>query len=161
MDVLSTYDELLALLESHGAEYRLLDHRPEGQTVAASAIRGHSPEEAAKCLVLRVNVGSAASRYVLAVIPGDRRVDLDAVKSLFGASSVGFAELEFAERLAGSPSGSVLPFALHPDLELVADPSVLSAPVLYFNAARLDQSIRMRASDYERIARPRVAMIVE
>jgi Ala-tRNA(Pro) deacylase len=159
--VLSTYDELLALLDRHGAEYRLIDHRPEGRTVAASAIRGHPLEEAAKCIVLRVNVGSDASRYVLAVIPGDRRVDLDAVKSLFGASSVGFAETAIAERLAGSPSGSVLPFALNPSLELIVDPGLLTASALYFNAARLDQSIRLSATDYKRIACPRVATIAE
>lgn len=137
----------------------MIDHRPEGRTDAASALRGHALEEAAKCIVLRVNVGREASRYVLAVVPGDRRVDIGAIKDLFGASCVGFAEVEIAERLTGSVSGSMLPFALAGELELVVDPSVLALPALYFNAARLDQSIRLNAADYERIARPRVAAI--
>lgn len=159
MAVTSTYDELLTLLEQHDAEYRLIDHRPEGQTDAASALRGHPLREAAKCIVLRVNVGKQASRYVLAVVPGDRRVDLAAIKELFGARCVGFAAVEVAERLAGSVAGSVLPFALDPGLELVVDPDVLASPALYFNAARLDQSVCLNAADYERIARPRVAAI--
>lgn len=154
-----THEQLLALLEEHGADYRVIDHRPEGRTQAASELRGHSLREAAKCIVLRVSSGKGPSRYVLAVIPGDRRVDIDAVKSLFDAKYVGFAKTETTERLAGSVVGSVLPFSLHPDLELIVDPGVLEVPVLYFNAARLDRSIQLNAADYERIARPRVAMI--
>jgi Ala-tRNA(Pro) deacylase len=157
--VVDTHDELLALLEAHDAEYRLIDHRPEGRTATASALRGHPLHAAAKCIVLRITGAKRASRYVLAVVPGDRRVDLEAIKRLFGARCVGFAEVEIAERLAGSVSGSMLPFALCPDLELVVDPAVLALPALYFNAARLDQSIRLKAADYERIARPRVAAI--
>ncbi len=154
-----THERLLNLLEEHGAQYRLIDHRPEGRTVIASELRGHSLREAAKCIVLRVTAGKRASRYVLAVVPGNRRVDVEAVKSLFGATSVGFAQREIAERLAGSVSGSVLPFSLHPELALVVDPEVLDVPMLYFNAARLDRSIGLRAEDYARIARPRVAPI--
>ncbi|HET9094036.1 MAG TPA: YbaK/EbsC family protein [Solirubrobacteraceae bacterium] len=159
MVVVDTHERLLSLLEAHGAEYRLIDHQPEGRTVIASALRGHSLREAAKCLVLRVNAGQATSRYVLAVVPGDRRVDVEAIKALFGATSVGFARREVAERLAGCVSGSVLPFSLHSELELVVDPEVLDVPTLYFNAARLDRSIGLRAEDYARIARPRLAPI--
>ena len=39
------------------------------------------------------------------------------------------------------------------------DADVLAVPALYFNAARLDRSIRLSTTDYERIARPRVAAI--
>lgn len=154
-----TYEQLLALLEEHGVDYQLIDHRPEGRTAAASALRGHPLHHAAKCIVLRVEIAKKTSRYVLAVIPGDRRVDMDSIRALFDARYVGFAKTETAERLARCVSGSVLPFSLHPDLELVVDPAVLAVPVLYFNAARLDRSIRLSAADYERIARPRVAPI--
>jgi Ala-tRNA(Pro) deacylase len=35
-----TYDRLIALLDQHGASYRLIDHAPEGSTEAVSGIRG-------------------------------------------------------------------------------------------------------------------------
>jgi Ala-tRNA(Pro) deacylase len=151
--------QLLALLEQHGADYRLIDHPPEGRTDVVSKLRGNQDREAAKCIVLRVKIGKKVSRFVLAVVPGDRRVDLNAVRELLGGTYAGFAEPETAERLAGSVAGTVLPFALHPDLELVVDPELLTAPVLYFNAARLDQSIALRTADYERITEPRTAKI--
>jgi Ala-tRNA(Pro) deacylase len=106
--------------------------------------------------MLMVKIDRKTRRYVLAVVPGDRRVDLGAVAALYDARYAGFCDTPTAERLARAVSGTVLPFALHPDVELVADPAVLTQPRLYFNAARLDRSVNLATADYERIARPRV-----
>jgi Ala-tRNA(Pro) deacylase len=51
---MSTYDDLIALLDKHGADYTLIDHEPEGSTEAVSAMRGNPPGHAAKCLMLIV-----------------------------------------------------------------------------------------------------------
>ena len=87
----STYDRLIELLDRHGAEYRVLHHEPEGQTDRVSAMRGHPVAEAAKCVVVIVKTGRKATRFVLAVVPGDARVDTTRIKALFGATYVGFA----------------------------------------------------------------------
>jgi Ala-tRNA(Pro) deacylase len=150
---------VLALLNEHRARFRVIEHSPEGGTEAVSALRGHPAGEAAKCLVLRVKLDRKATRYVLAVVRGDSRLDMDAVRALLGARYVAFAEAETAERLAGSVAGTVLPFALHPDLELIVDPGVLTMPMLHFNAGRLDRSLALASEDYRRIAQPRVARI--
>jgi Ala-tRNA(Pro) deacylase len=137
-----TYDRLIALLETSKASYRLIDHAPEGQTDKVSALRGHSVEAAAKCIILIVKIGKKTSRFVLAVVPGNARVDTGKIKSLFaGATYVGFAATDVAERLAGSVAGTVLPFAFQQDLILIADPSITQREELFFNAARLDRSI--------------------
>jgi Ala-tRNA(Pro) deacylase len=156
-----TYCRLIALLDREGAEYRLIDHAPEGATDVVSALRGHPPSEAAKCLVLIVKIDRRTTRYVLAVVPGDDRVDLAAVRTLYGARYVGFADAATAERLARSAPGTVLPFSFDPDLELIADVAIGRASELYFNAARLDRSVAMPGADYLRIARPRIAPIAE
>ncbi|WP_079052500.1 YbaK/EbsC family protein [Streptomyces regalis] len=154
-----TYDHLISLLDSSSVDHRLIDHEPEGATEAVCALRGHPASEAAKCIVLRVKVDRRTTRHVLAVVPGDRRVDLDAVRALFAARYVGFSEPETAERLARAVPGTVLPFSFDPDLELVADPDVVAQPKLYFNAARLDRSLCISGADYERLAKPRIERI--
>jgi Ala-tRNA(Pro) deacylase len=155
-----TYERLIAFLDAHGASYRLIDHAPEGQTDKVSALRSHPVAAAAKCIVLIVKIGKKTSRFVLAVVPGDARVDTAKVKSLFnGASYAGFAAADVAERLAGSAAGTVLPFAFHPDLMLIADPSITEHEELFFNAARLDRSIALRTSDYVALAKPRMERI--
>jgi Ala-tRNA(Pro) deacylase len=158
---IDTYETLIALLDTHRASYRLIDHPPEGRTDKVSALRGHPVAAAAKCIVLLVKIGKKTSRFVLAVVPGDARVDTTKVKSLFdGATYVGFAPADLAERLAGSVAGTVLPFSFHPDLTLIADPSITEHAELFFNAARLDRSMALRTSDYVGLAKPRMEQIV-
>ncbi|GIJ43985.1 hypothetical protein Val02_08710 [Virgisporangium aliadipatigenens] len=154
------YDRLVAELDAADAKYRLIEHAPEGRTEEVSALRGHDVAHAAKCLIVMVKVGKKQTRHVLAVVPGDARLDLSRVKDLLAGTYVAFAAKERAEELAGSVSGTVLPFSYDPRLELVADPALLRAPELYFNAARLDRSVALATEDYVRLAAPRVAPIV-
>ncbi|MEV0406716.1 YbaK/prolyl-tRNA synthetase associated domain-containing protein [Actinoallomurus sp. NPDC050550] len=153
------YERLITDLESAEARYRLIDHAPEGRTDLVSALRGHDVASAAKCLIVMVKIGKKQTRYALAVVPGDARLDLQAVKALLDGTYVTFASKDKAEELAGSVSGTVLPFSYHPRLELIADPALLDAPELFFNAARLDRSIALATDDYVRLAAPRLAPI--
>jgi Ala-tRNA(Pro) deacylase len=155
------YERLVALLDTKNATYRLIDHAPEGRTEEVSAMRGHPAAQAAKCVIITVKLGKKVTRHVLAVVPGDRRVDLARLKALLGGTYAGFASREVAERLAGSVSGTILPFAWHPDLELIVDPELTAHPRLYFNAARLDRSVALATSDYLALAEPRIERIAE
>jgi Ala-tRNA(Pro) deacylase len=146
-----TYDLLIAILDQHKARYDLIDHAAEGSTETVSALRGHPAAHAAKCIMLTVKLDRKARRIVLAVVPGDRRVDLDMIKRLYSARYVGFCEPRAVLELARTEPGTVLPFTMHPDVELVIDHLVLAAPRLYFNAARLDRSIALDTRDYQRI----------
>lgn len=161
MDVPDTYTQLIALLDQHGVAYRLIDHAPEGRTEIVSPLRGNTLAQAAKCIVLMVKIGKKVTRYILAVVPGDARVDLHAVKGLMRGTYVAFASSDIAERLAGSVTGTILPFSFNPDLELIADPTLLENDELYFNAARLDQSMVLKVSDYVALAKPRLGRIAE
>lgn len=161
MDVVDTYQRLIDLLDEHGAQYRLIDHEPEGRTDLVSPMRGNDVHDAAKCMVLMVKLGKKTTKYVLAVVPGDEKVDMAAVRGLLGGTYVSFASAEIAERLAGSVAGTILPFSFHPELELIIDPGLREIDELYFNAARLDRSMALRTSDYLAIAKPRVERIAQ
>src|SRR3989440_2473102 len=154
-----TYEQLIAFLARHEVPYRLIDHTPEGRTELVSPLRGNALAQAAKCIVLMVKIGKKVTRYVLAVVPGDARVDLHAVKGLMRGTYVAFASSDIAERLAGSVAGTILPFSFHPELELIVDPSLLENDELYFNAARLDRSLALKTSDYVVLAKPRLGRI--
>ena len=151
-----TYSKLITLLDEHGASYRLIDHAPEGRTEIVSPMRGNELSQAAKCIVMMVKIGKKVTKYVLGVVPGDAKLDLNAVKSIFGGTYISFATPEIAEKLAGSVSGTVLPFSFSPELELIVDPSLLKNDELYFNAARLDRSMALKTKDYVSSAKPRM-----
>lgn len=159
MSSLDTYERLIALLDEHGAQYRLIDHEPEGRTEIVSPLRGNALAQAAKCMIVMVKVGKKVTKYVLAVVSGDTRVDLQAIKAILGGTYVSFASPDIAERLSGSVVGTVLPFSFHPDLQLIVDPALLAHDEIFFNAARLDRSLALRTEDYVRLAAPRLASI--
>jgi Ala-tRNA(Pro) deacylase len=153
------YSRLIADLDAAGAEYRIIDHAPEGRTDRVSVMRGHPTAHAAKCLIVMVKTGRKERRYVLAVVPGDARLDITAVQRLYDGSYAALAAADKAEALAGCQMGTVLPVSYHSQLELIVDPALLNHPVVYFNAARLDRSVGLRTTDYVRVAQPRFESI--
>jgi Ala-tRNA(Pro) deacylase len=121
----NAYEQLIAFLDQHGAQYQLIDHPPEGRSEIVSPMRGNTLSQAAKCIVLMVKIGKKVTKHVLAVVPGDAKVDLNAVKALTAGTCISFASHDISERLAGSVAGTILPFSFNPELELIADPSLL------------------------------------
>jgi len=155
----TAYERLLSLLNTADARYRVIEHAPEGRTEVVSAYRGHPVACAAKCMVVMVKLGKRTSKYFLAVVSGDTRVDLQAFKTMAGGTYVAFASTDKAEALAGSVSGTILPLSFHPDLELVVDPGLLKHPEIFFNAGRLDRSLALNTQDYLRITDPQIRPI--
>lgn len=150
-----TYTKLIKFLDENKAQYRLIDHEPEGRTEIVSPMRGNKVSQAAKCIVVMVKITKKDKKYILAVVPGDAKVDLNKIKSRFTGIYVSFATPEIAEELAGSVSGTVLPFSFNPKLELIVDPKLLENEEIFFNAARLDRSMALKTSDYIRLTNPR------
>ena len=96
---------------------------------------------------------------MLAILPGNRKLDFDAVATLFQARKCGFASPQSAEALTGCAMGAVPPFSLNPDLAVVVEQDLLNNDTLFFNAGRLDRSMELDTKDWLAAARPRVARI--
>ncbi len=156
-----TYTQFIEFLDKHNAQYRLIDHPAEGRTEIVSPMRGNKVSQAAKCIVMIVKVGKKVTKYILGVVPGDARINLNAVKELFSATYVSFATPAIAETLAGSVAGTILPFSFNPEMELIVDPKLLENGEIYFNAARLDRSMALKTEDYARLAKPRLERIAK
>lgn len=150
------HERLVSLFQEHGAAFRVVEHVAEGRTEVISHIRGNALAQAAKAMVLMVKQGKKDKRYFLVVVPGDCKVDLEAVKALGQGSHVLFAPAPVAEELTGCVMGAVPPVSFHPDLKLVVDPKLLEHEEMVFNSGRLDRSIFIRREDYLRITNARV-----
>ncbi len=148
----SAYARLIELLDTNDADFRTIRHKREGCTEAVSSLRGNELAAAAKCMVVMVKISKRDKAYVLAVVPGDRRVDLAAVKAMKHGIYAGVAHPDIAERLSGCTVANLVPFSWDADLEVVVDPAVYEHDEIYFNAGRLDRSIALAASDHRRIA---------
>jgi len=153
------FDRLVALLSEAKANFRIIEHEPEGRSEKISVIRGNRPEQAAKAMVLDVRGGGGGRRNVLAILPGNRKLDFAAVARLFEARKCGFASPQSAEELTGCAMGAVPPFAFNPGLSVVVDEDLLTHDTLFFNAGRLDRSMELDTRDWFAVAQPRVAKI--
>lgn len=148
------HEQLCALLDQESATYRVIEHEPEGHTEFITKIRGNRLEQAIKSIVVQVRLSKKENIYCLANVPGNCRVDLDAIKTHFNAKSIGVAPREKAELLTGCVIGSIPPFSFSDQLQVLADPLVKENEEVVFNAGRLDRSIFMKLDDYLRIAKP-------
>lgn len=150
---------LCAFLDGNGAVYRVIEHEAEGRTEFITKIRGNKIEQAIKSMVVQVRMTRKENLYYLANVPGDCRVDFDAIKAHFKADSVGMAAREKAEALTSCVIGSIPPFSFNEKLGLLADPMIRENEEVVFNAGSLEKSIFMKMGDYFRIADPQVAKI--
>jgi Ala-tRNA(Pro) deacylase len=153
------FDRLVALLSDAKAKFRVIEHEAEGKSEAISAIRGNRPDQAAKAMVLDVRGGGGGRRHVLAILPGNRKLDFNAVATLFEARKCGFASPDTAQELTGCVMGAVPPFALNSDLAVVVEEDLLANETLFFNAGRLDRSMELDTRDWIAAAQPRIARI--
>jgi Ala-tRNA(Pro) deacylase len=153
------FEKLVALLSEAQAKFRVIEHEAEGRSEKISVIRGNRPEQAAKAMVLDVRGGGSGRRNVLAILPGNRKLDFAAVAKVFEARKCGFASPQSAEELTGCTMGAVPPFSLNPGLSVVVDEDLLANDTLFFNAGRLDRSMELDTKDWIAVAQPRVAKI--
>src|SRR4026209_306929 len=95
------HEQLCALLDKEGADYRVIEHEPEGRTEMIVKIRGNRIEQSIKSIVVQVRLNRKENLYCLANVPGDCRIGFDGIKSHFNADSVAFACREKAQELTG------------------------------------------------------------
>lgn len=158
-DDTTMYERIRALFDEKGVAYREVLHEPEGRCEEVSRLRGNEVGQAAKAMVVMVKLGKKARRYILAVVPGDRRIDLDAVRRLCGGTHAMFAPSDRATELSGCPMGAVPPISFSPELGLVVDPMLLARTEIVFNSGRLDASMFVSSDAYLAAVKPNVASI--
>lgn len=161
------HQRLCDLLDREKAAYRVVEHEAEGRTEFIAKIRGNRPDQAIKSIVVQVRQPAAEAvagskkenKYCLANVPGDCRVDLDAIRAHFGAGGIAIATREKAEALTGCVIGAIPPFSFNEELIVLADPRIQDNREVVFNAGRLDRSIFMPSDDYMRTAKPQIVRI--
>lgn len=148
-------EKLTSLFSENHATFRVLEHEAAGKSSRSVAeIRGTALGQGAKALVCHLK-GNGIKMYVLAVLPADKQADLSQLAAHFGARRASLASPDEVTELTGCVFGAVPPVSFHPDLELVADPSLFTRyDELAFNAGLLDHSIIIKTADYQRIVHP-------
>lgn len=89
------------------------------------------------------------------MLPADKQADLSQIALYLGGTKASLASPKEVSELTDCVFGAIPPFSFHPDLALIADPSLLERyEELAFNAGTLERSIILNREDYAQIAQP-------
>ena len=148
-------DKLVQLFTEGKAHFRVLEHEEAGKSSQSVAeIRGTKLGQGAKALVCHVK-GNGVKLYVLAILPADKQADLSKLALAMGGRRASLASPDEVMELTGCVFGAVPPVSFHPQLKLIADPSLYERyDELAFNAGLRDHSIIIKTEDYKRIVHP-------
>src|SRR6516225_8743505 len=145
------------MLETRGVAYEELHHRVAftAQEVAQSEhVSGH-------CLA-KVVVAMADGQPVELILPASRRVVLDRVRRLLGASAVRLAsEAEMDKTFTDCETGAIPPLRHWKDVTVLMDASMSYARDLVFQAGTHEDAIRMNFQDWLAMVSPRVEFFSE
>lgn len=142
-------------LMEHGVSYETHTH-PEAYTTSEVAEAGHiAGSEMAKVVMLTSERGVA-----MAVIPGDRMVDLEKAAAVLGVDDVRLAEeSEFAPSFSDCETGAEPPFGTLYEVSTLVD-SALNSPKITFPAGTHTETITMALDDYLSLTQPTRADLV-
>jgi Ala-tRNA(Pro) deacylase len=136
----------------HGVSYETHTHPVAYTTSDVAEVEHVSSKEMAKTVMLM-----AGDRLVMAVLPGDRMVDLEKAGRALGAERVRLAEEdEFAASFPDCEPGAQPPFGDLYDLPILVD-SGLDSPKITFNAGTHTETITMGLGDYLELTNPKRA----
>lgn len=150
----SVFDRLHERLQQSGAVFTVLRHEPVFTSEQAAAVRGTPLASGAKALVVK-----AGERFVLLVLPADRKLDSKKARAGLGARDLRFASREEVERLTGLQPGSIPPFGSLFDLPTYCDPALGDNASINFNAGDHAISVQLPYAEYVRIETPTMCAI--
>jgi Ala-tRNA(Pro) deacylase len=152
----SVFERLSDLLSAKGARFDVLRHSPVFTSEEAAAIRGTPLASGAKALVCK-----ADDRFVLIVLPADRKLASKAVRKGEGAKSLRFASREEVEQLTGLAPGSIPPLGSLFGLPTWCDDRLGEQERINFNAGDHAISISLSYSDYVAVEQPKLGRYAE
>src|SRR6516164_6065959 len=139
----SVFERLQERLQQQGVPFTVLRHEPVYTSEQAAAVRGTPLSSGAKALVVK-----AGERFVLLVLPADRKLDSRRARDGLGAKALRFASREEVEKLTGLQPGSIPPFGSLFGLPTYCDPALGDNPSINFNAGDHAISVQMTYADY-------------
>jgi len=152
----TVFDRLLALLDRHGVAYEVMRHAPVFTSEEAARVRGTPLASGAKALVCK-----ADGRFVLLVMPADRRLDGRQLRKAFGIRSLRFATRDEVVELTSLVPGAIPPLGQLFGLVTYCDERLSGQARINFNAGEHAVSVSLSSADYLAIEQPRLGRFAE
>ena len=143
---------LMEFLNENRVPHQVLPH-PVAFTATSVAGAAHIPgKEMAKTVVVNLD-----GHLALAVLPADRKVNLERLRQGTGALSAELAhEREFMGDFPGCEPGAMPPFGNLYGMPVYVEPHLAADEQIAFNAGTHTEVVRMAYEDFARLAHPKL-----
>lgn len=149
---ISLFEKLVNLLKKTQVKYRLYEHQPVYTSREAAEVRGLELKQGAKALVM-----IADKKPILAVVPGDAKLDPAKFKEAYGFNDLKMASPAEVKTITGVEIGAVPPFGNLIGLPTYVAKDLASNREIAFNAGTPTQSIKMSYREFIKLAKPDIA----
>ncbi len=147
----SAHDKIVNLLLAHGVDFKYLSHQPVYTSQEAAEVRKTKLSQSAKALVLQ-----ADEEYILFIVPGDQRADLDELQKKLKLSHLAMASKETVQAKTGLQVGAIPPFGSVIGLPTYMSHNLSTEEKIAFNAGKHRRSIIMALEDFVKIEHPKI-----
>jgi Ala-tRNA(Pro) deacylase len=137
-------ERLRQSLSNAGVAVEELHHQAVYTSEEAAAVRGASLASGAKALLVK-----ADGRFLLLVIPADRKLNSKKARESLGVKELRFANKEELLEQTGLTPGAVPPFGSLFGLTTYVDPALGEEPRINFNAGAQTVSFNISWQDYQ------------
>ena len=150
-------ERVASFLRSAGAEARL-EELEGGTSTAKEAARAAGCEltQIVKSLVVLCD-----GKAVVALVPGDRRADVEKIRRAAGAGTARVARAEEVREATGFDPGAVAPFPLPGVEKIFVDRLLLTQPVVWTGGGSETHLLRLEPAELLRLARAEPMDVVE
>lgn len=154
-------NQIIDLLKKNNFWFETFEHEDVRTSKEAAKTRiGFTLSQGAKAIIIRIKLAAGVKKFIMLVLPGDKRFDIDKVKSLLSTKDIRFAaEEEVIKITNGILPGGVPPFGNLFSLDVYTDEGLFVNEKIVFNAADRGFSIAMKSKDYISLVNPVICNI--
>ena len=150
------FQRVEALLKQHDVAFDVLHHEPVYTSEEAARVRGTPLSSGAKALICK-----AGERFVMFVLPADRKLASRAIRRSKGWRKLRFANADEVLQLTGLRPGSIPPFGSLFELPTLCDAGLGENETINFNAGDHSVSVSMSYADYIKVEDPELGEFAE
>ena len=146
-------ETILSALKAQEIEYEVFEHDPVYTCPQMANFLKTDEAHIAKSMIVKKSDGT----YLLAVLPGNRKIDFHRLGQVTKAAPVTLAPKEEAEDIAQCSVGCVYPLGNIINLETFFDSAILRQEYVYFNPGSHTKSVKISTKALTKLAKPTVA----
>ena len=144
-------------LESKKVWHRFIEKPETIHTSDASKLSGVNLNQLTKNLVGTTNEG----KYVLLIVPGNRRVNLRKASFIVGAKNISLTPFSEAESISGYPPGGTPSVGHKMPVSVVMDESLLKYETIFCGGGTRDKILELKTQDVIVLNKATVGDLVE